>query len=141
MPVEPAPPPGTLGRTYQRGPLPLVPVDKHPRIGMLIVHVPQTLYENLEENVELRVTVHDINGNFEALQGYKDRKGDWHFESEPLYPWVPQIFDVVFEFVRIEIKEGVRNGRKYRQKFEYKERELGFRRVRLVPGRIVEVDF
>ncbi|RMG39379.1 MAG: hypothetical protein D6725_05275 [Planctomycetota bacterium] len=140
-PEQPLPPPGTLGRTYRRGPLRLVPVDKHPRIGMLIVHVPKSLYERLEENVELRVTVHDVNGNFKPLEGYKDRKGDWHFESDPLYPWVPQIYDVVFEYVRIEIKEGVRNGRKYRQRFEFKDSELGYRRVRLVPGRIVEVDF
>src|SRR5690606_35999670 len=41
-PIVDGPPPGTLGRTY-RVPTVRIPVDKHPRVGMLDVYLPRDL--------------------------------------------------------------------------------------------------
>ena len=71
----PAPPPGTLGRTYRQLSRP-IPAQEHPRTGMLEVRgVPAGAH----------VTVNGMNG-------YRGTNGVWYFKTErPLIPCVPFI--------------------------------------------------
>lgn len=99
-----APPPGTLGRTYQRRSQ-LIDEKKHPRVGIVEVH--------LSENYDV------------SAKGLKSKwTGQvWQLESDPLLPGIPHIFDVKAEWG----PEG------------NKKREV--RTVRLIMGRIVDLDF
>ncbi len=138
-----APPPGTLGRTYRRMSYPL-PVDKHPRIGMLEVTISKEVEEMIaaqQPALELRVGARDIDGYFKPMKGYLGTDGIWHFESKPLYPGIPHIFDVNFDTVRKFTKVEVRYGRRYETMIEKKINDLGYRRIRLIPGRIVTLTF
>lgn len=100
-------PPGTLGQTYLRVSHP-VPLDKHPRTGMLAV----------KDNCNVPyLTV----GN---MGGVKMKNGIWLFEStRPLDPGACQI-------VRVEARETPQDVEPYATRF-----------VRLIPGRIVYLDF
>ncbi len=74
-----APPPGTLGRTYQRRST-LMPDDKHPRMAAVDVYLP--------ENVDV------------SARGLKSTwTGEvWRLEStEPLLPGVPHIYAIKAE--------------------------------------------
>ncbi|HUQ72173.1 MAG TPA: hypothetical protein VM165_21785 [Planctomycetaceae bacterium] len=74
-----APPPGTLGKTYQRRTT-LLPDEKHPRIGIVDVHVP--------ENVD--VTARGLKSKWTGQV--------WQLESEaPLLPGVPHIYAIKAE--------------------------------------------
>lgn len=100
-------PPGTIGQTYTRPSHP-VPVDEHPRTGMLAVRdhgrVPYLSVQN--------------------MGGIKMKSGIWLFESaRPLDPGACQI-------VRVEARETAQDIEPYSTKF-----------VRLIPGRIVYLDF
>lgn len=114
--AAPGPPPGTLGRTYQTRSWP-VPVDKHPRVGMIDVRV----------NGATDVIVQDINPyrTEDKLDGFRDAKDPnlWHFTSEPLYPGLPHIY-------RIEATLPGQEGPVADQRF-----------ARLIMGRIVQLTF
>lgn len=74
-----APPPGTLGKTYQRRTT-LLPDEKHPRIGIVDVHLPETA---------------DV-----TARGLKSKwTGEvWRLETEaPLLPGVPHIYAIKAE--------------------------------------------
>jgi hypothetical protein len=108
-----APPPGTLGRTYQLPSRP-VPADTHPRVAMLDIRVP-----GAEE-----VVVIDTNEFREEdyVEGYQDEKDPalWHFETKALSPGLPHVY-------RVESRRG--------------GKAQDVRYVRLVRGRILEVNF
>ena len=100
-------PSGTLGQTYTRVSHP-VPLDKHPRTGMLAVKDNGTV-------PYLSVGV---------MGGIKMKNGIWLFEStRPLDPGACQI-------VRVEARETPQDIEPYATRF-----------VRLIPGRIVYLDF
>ncbi len=112
---QPAPPPGTIGQTYQLPSRP-VPVEKHPRVGMIDVRITDAK----------DVIVHDMNPmrTEETIDGFRDAKDPniWHFETKPLYPGLDHIY-------RIQAK--VKNADGTEKKVE--------RYVRLIMGRVVEL--
>jgi hypothetical protein len=74
------PPPGTLGRTYQRRSA-LIPDDEHPRIGVVVVKLPE------QANVSARGMKVKWTGE------------EWRLESsQPLVPGVPHIYAVTAEW-------------------------------------------
>ena len=100
-------PPGTLGQTYTRVSHP-VPMDKHPRTGMLAV----------KDNGSIPYLSVGVMG------GFKMKNGIWLFEStRPLDVGACQI-------VRIEARETPQDIEPYATRF-----------VRLIPGRIVYLEF
>ena len=100
-------PPGTLGHTYTRVSTP-IPLDKHPRTGMLAV----------KDNATVPYLTVGIMG------GVKMKNGIWLFEStRPLDPGVCQI-------VRVEARQTPQDVEPFAKRF-----------VRLIPGRIVYLDF
>lgn len=110
------PPPGTLGQTYQRSSRP-VPVKKHPRTGMVDVHVVGASEVIVNDTNEFRTE--------DELDGWRDDKDPnvWHFASEPLYPGLPHIF-------RVEARFDGPTGSTSQVRY-----------IRLIMGRIVEVSF
>ncbi len=114
LPMTPdvGPPPGTLGQTYQR-PMKPIPVDKHPRISIIDVHAPGATSIKVYGTYEFRTK--------DGFVGFQDRKDAsvWRFESEPLIPGISHIYRVVAKY-------GDTSQEKY---------------LRLVPGRIVTLDF
>ena len=113
----PAPPPGTLGQTFQLRSRP-VPVEKHPRVGMVDVYI-----EGAHE-----VIVHDMNeiSIEQTIEGFRDIYDDdlWHFESQPLYPGLEHIYRVQATFKNADGSE--------RKEARY---------IRLIMGRVVELKF
>ena len=106
LPLAPMPP-GTLGQTYSRPSHP-VPIDEHPRTGMLAVR---------ESGSIPFMSVHNMGG-------IKMKSGIWLFESKrPLDPGACQI-------VRVEARQTASDIEPYATRF-----------VRLIPGRIVYLDF
>lgn len=100
-------PPGTLGQTYSRVSHP-VPLDKHPRTGMLAV----------KDNGTVPFLTVGVMG------GVKMKNGIWLFEStRPLDPGACQI-------VRVEARQTPQDIEPYATRF-----------VRLIPGRIVYLEF
>ncbi|MEJ7593899.1 MAG: hypothetical protein WKF77_20360 [Planctomycetaceae bacterium] len=100
-------PRGTLGQTYTRVSHP-IPLDKHPRTGMLAVR---------DDGTVPYLTVG-------IMGGVKMKNGIWLFEStRPLDPGACQI-------VRVEARETPQDIEPYATRF-----------VRLIPGRIVYLDF
>lgn len=131
-------PPGTLGKTYMR-PTRMIDWDKHPRIGMLDVEVIDTLRAGLASDVKIKVTARDMYNNFKPLEGFRGDDGVWHFESDPLLTTVPNIYDVKFELVRERTVFEKRYGRVFEKTIEDNLGSLGTQRVRLIPGRIVDL--
>lgn len=131
-------PPGTLGKTYLR-PTRMIDWDKHPRVGQLDVEVLDTLRHGLRDDVYIKITSRDIYNHFEPLEGFLGEDDVWHFESEPLLPTVPHIYDVKFELVRERTEYERRYGRLFERVIEDKLGTLGVRRIRLIPGRIVDL--
>lgn len=109
---EVGPPPGTLGQTYQRPTRP-IPVDKHPRVSIVDVRASGATLIKVYGTNEFRTK--------DAISGFQDRRDAsvWRFESEPLVPGVPHIYRVDAHY-----------GESIQQKY-----------IRLVPGRIVTLDF
>ena len=109
-----APPPGTLGQTYQRSSRP-VPADKHPRAGMLDVRAPGAT----------DVVVYDVENyrSEDRVDGFRNQDDHtmWHFESKPLIPGLSHIYRVV-------VRRGP--GSNFEEKY-----------VRLIMGRVVSVEF
>ena len=107
-----APPPGTLGQTYQR-PMRPIPVDKHPRISIVDVRAPGATSVRVYGTYEYRTK--------DGFTGFQDRRDPaiWRLESEPLVPGIPHIYRVVAKY-----------GDTVQEKY-----------IRLVPGRIVTLDF
>lgn len=115
--ATPTPPPGTIGQTFKLPSRP-VPVEKHPRVGMLDVKIADAH----------NVIVHDMNAmrTEDTIDGFKDAKIEniWHFESKPLYPGLDHIYRVQATFKNDDGTE--RKAEKY---------------VRLIMGRVVELTF
>lgn len=109
---EVGPPPGTLGQTYQRPSRP-IPVDKHPRVSIVDVRASGATQVKVYGTNEFRTK--------DSIAGFQDRRNAavWRFESEPLVPGVPHIYRVDAHY-----------GDSIQQKY-----------IRLVPGRIVTLDF
>jgi len=100
-------PSGTLGHTYTRVSHP-IPLDKHPRTGMLAV----------KDNGTVPFLTVGVMG------GVKMKNGIWLFEStRPLDPGACQI-------VRVEARQTPQDVEPYASRF-----------VRLIPGRIVYLEF
>ena len=131
-------PPGTLGKTYMR-PTRMIDWDKHPRIGMLDVEVIDTLRAGLASDVKIKVTARDMYNYFKPLEGFRGDDGVWHFESDPLLTTVPNIYDVKFELIREQTVFEKRYGRVFERTVEENLGSLGTQRVRLIPGRIVDL--
>lgn len=131
------PPPGNLGRTY-RVPTRSIPVDKHPRIGMLEVVPPVHPDARKTEAGEIYVKL-----SATGMNAYLDDDDNrWHLETEhPMIPGNPLIFDVQAELVRVETVVETKWGKKYEKQIEKVLEHLGYRTVRLIPGRIVEIDW
>jgi hypothetical protein len=132
--------PGTLGLTYQRR-TKRTPADRHPRIGMVEITVSNATFRGLAAGEEIKITVEDEAGNFEELEGYFGDDDKWHFETKPLYPGIPQIFDATFEVVKTEIKSERKGDRTIGREIEKKVRDLGVRRFRMIPGRTVFLEY
>lgn len=132
--------PGTLGMTYQR-PTKRNPADIHPRIGRIEINVSDETFRSLAAGEEIKITVEDEAGYFEELEGYFGDDDKWHFESKPLYPGIPQIYDAKFEVVKTEMKKERKGDRIVEWEVEKKVRELGYRRMRLIPGRTVFMEY
>jgi hypothetical protein len=100
------PPPGTLGETYQRRTT-LIPDEKHPRIGMVDVHLPE----------DVDVTARGMKSKWTGRV--------WQLESEsPLLPGTPHIY-------AIKAEKTLPNG----------QRQVDVRWVRLIMGRVVDLEF
>lgn len=114
---NPLPPPGTIGKTFSLPSRP-VPVEQHPRVGMIDVRV-----EGAED-----VIVHDLNAmrTEETISGFRDAfdHSVWHFESKPLYPGLDHIYRVQATFKDAD-------GTETKQE----------RYVRLIMGRVVELTY
>lgn len=133
------PPPGTLGKTYMR-PARLVPWDKHPRTGMLDVEILDNLKQGLAHDVKIRVLAEDMYGNYKPLEGFRGEDGVWHLESDhPLLPTVPHIYNVRIELYRPFVVDEFRHGRRFQRVLDKDLGTLAVRRVRLIPGRIVDL--
>lgn len=107
------PPPGTLGRTYQLKSRP-IPTKMHPRTAMVDIRVPGAG----------EVLVHEMN-NFrteDLLEGFQDVYDPtiWHFQSEALLPGLSHIYRVEARFPDGRVDE---------------------RYIRLIRGRLVELEF
>lgn len=101
-----APPPGTLGRTYQR-PSRLVDDDQHPRFAAVEVHLPE----------EVDVSARGLKSKWTGKV--------WRLEAEtPLLPGVPHVY-------AIKAERRLSNG----------EKLVEYRWVRLIMGRIVDLEF
>jgi hypothetical protein len=101
-----APPPGTLGRTYQRRST-LIDDDKHPRMAAVDVHLPE----------EADVTARGLKARWTGSV--------WRLETEtPLLPGVPHIYAV-----KADRLPG------------HSDKTPEVRWVRLIPGRIVDLEF
>lgn len=102
-----APPPGTLGQTYQRLSHP-IPEDEHPRTAMLAVNDGGN-----REYLSIR-----------GMGGFRMKNGIWLFETNsPLVHGVENI-------VRVEARRTPEDVAPFESRF-----------VRLIPGRIVYLDF
>ncbi|HLQ44796.1 MAG TPA: hypothetical protein VK137_08720, partial [Planctomycetaceae bacterium] len=132
--------PGTLGLTYQL-PSKRIPADLHPRIGLIEITVSDKAFRSLVAGEEIKITVEDEAGNFPELEGYFGDDNKWHFESKPLYPGIPQIFDAKFEVVKTQMKRERKGDKMIEWEAETKVRDLGARRMRLIPGRTVFLNF
>ncbi|QDU38855.1 hypothetical protein Mal4_31870 [Maioricimonas rarisocia] len=110
-----APPPGTLGRTYRLRSRP-VPVEKHPRVAMIDVHVENAVDVTVRGTNDYRVE--------DTLDGFQDDDDPslWRFESKPLVPGLPHIYEVEVEYAT---PEGTTTSKQLY--------------VRLIMGRIVEL--
>lgn len=139
-PIDPkSPPPGTLGRTYLRQSR-MVPHDKHPRCGMLDVEIIDSVKAGLDPRIKIKIITRDIYNNFEPLEGFTGDDGIWHFESEPLLPTVPHIYDVRLELVEeIQTVEYMLGRPPITKISEKNHGTLAVKRVRLIPGRIVDL--
>lgn len=113
VPEAVAPPPGTLGRSYQI-PTRLVPADKHPRVAMLDVHVTGVDDVVVSSTNEYRED--------SDVKGYQDEEDPsvWHFETKPLVPGIPYVY-------KVETYKG-----KQVQEVRY---------VRMLRGRIIDLTF
>ena len=131
---------GTLGLTYQL-PSKRVNATKHPRDGLLQITVSDETFQSLPPGEEIKITVEDEAGHFDELEGYFGDDNKWHFKSEALYPGIPNIYDVTFESVRTDKKREKKGDKVIEIEFEKKMRDLGLRRVRLIPGRTVYLNF
>lgn len=118
----------------------MVPWDKHPRTGMVDVEVLDTLTQGLAHDVKVKVTTEDMYGNYKPLEGFRGENGVWHFETEhPLLPTVPHIYNVRVELIREVTVSEVRYGRTFYRVIEKTLGKLATRRIRLIPGRIVDL--
>lgn len=131
---------GTLGLTYQL-PSKRVNSKTHPRAGLLQITVNDETFQRLSAGEEIKVTVEDEAGHFDELEGFFGEDEKWHFESEPLYPGIPHVYDVTFEIVRTHKKTEYKGDKTIQIEVEKKVRDLGLRRVRLIPGRTVYLNF
>jgi hypothetical protein len=131
---------GTLGLTYQL-PSKNVNSTKHPRVGLLEISVHDDAFRSLNGTEEIKITVEDEAGHFDELEGYFGSDDKWHFESEPLYSGVPHIYDVKFEIVRTDKKRERKGDKTIEMEVEQKVRDIGLRRVRLIPGRTVQLSY
>ena len=75
------------------------------------------------------------------VEGYFGDDDKWHFESKPLMPGIPQIYDATFEVVKTEMKRERKYDKIVEWEVEKNVRDLGVRRVRLIPGRTVYLTF
>ena len=132
--------PGTLGLTYQV-PSRRIPAEQHPRIAQLVISVNEGTFDALADGEEVKITVADNAGHFDELEGYFGLDDKWHFESKPLYMTIPNIYDAAFEVVRMEKRKERKGDKIIEWEVEKKVRELGVRRFRLIPGRVVKVSF
>ena len=135
-----APPPGTLGRTYIKTSR-RVPWDKHPRTAMVEIEVDETVLSSVPQDLQLKISVQDVNEYLGPLNGFRGDDGKWHFESEPLLPGVPHIHRCNFEVVRLTTKVERLYGQRIETQSEEKIRDLGTRTIRLISGRIVDLKF
>ena len=131
-------PPGTLGRTYLRQSR-MVAHDKHPRIAGLDVEIVDNMKVGVDSSMKIKVTAKDIYNNFKPLEGYADEDGIWHFESAPLLPTVPHMYDVRVELYRETSKVEFAYGRQVLKTTEHALGAIAIKRVRLIPGRIVDL--
>ena len=110
----PAAPPGTLGRTYYRTSRE-IPAKKPPRVGMIDVQF---------NNPDAKISVYNTHPFREedSLEGRKNKKhpNHWIFESKPLVPGIPHIY-------RVESQDP--------------SGAVQVKYIRLVPGRIVDLQF
>lgn len=135
-----SPPPGTIGMTYQRPSRP-IPAEEHPRVGMLEIHVAPELTADPDARLRPKITVQDWRVNFKELEGYYGDDQLYHFESEPLIPGVPHIYHVKLDLIRIETSVERKWGRLIEREQEVVVRTVGYRTVRLIPGRIIELEW
>ncbi len=131
---------GTLGRTYQL-PSKRVNSTKHTRVGLLEISVSDDTFRHLAADEEIKVTVEDEAGHFDELEGFFGEDEKWHFESEPLYTGIPHIYDVKFEIVRTDKKREQKGDKMIVREIETKVRDIGIRRLRLIPGRTVYLNY
>ena len=110
------PPPGTIGRTYRMKSRP-VPVSMHPRAAIVDVRV--------KGASEVRVHGMNVYRTEDFLEGFQDhREPDmWHFQADPLMPGLKHIY-------RIEARFNGPEGPTMQERY-----------VRLIMGRVIEVEF
>lgn len=129
------PPPGTLGRTYRRLTRP-IPDDLHPRAGLLEIRIPEDVL-----NRELSVPDSTMSATARGMEGYLGDDGLWHLEAKELLPGIPHVYDIAFRVIRVEVQSERKYGRMVHRHVEIPIRHLGYRTVRLIPGRIVELTY
>lgn len=117
----------------------MIPHGKHPRISMLDVEVLDSVRAGLAPDVKIKVVARDMYNHFAPLKGYLGDDDVWHFESEPLLPTVPHIYDVRLELIREREEVERRYGREFVRTVEDNLGLLQMKRVRLVPGRIADL--
>ena len=108
---------------------------------MVEIEMSEEILSELEDSVEIKITVQDDKQNFKPLDGFRGDDGKWHFESDPLYPGIPHIYNCKFEMVRATTRVERIYGQMIETRVEEKVRDLGIRTIRLIPGRIVDLEF
>ncbi|WP_145365826.1 hypothetical protein [Stratiformator vulcanicus] len=133
-----APPPGTLGRSYFQK-TEAIPADEHPRMAILEVKVPSQYVPDPAPGVSTRVTLEDPRGRLPALEEkdiyYDEMRDAWVFETDPLWPGVPQIYRMRIEKVFYKEEQVRRYGRLVAQEVETGSEVVGEKFYRLIPGR------
>ncbi|QDT65683.1 hypothetical protein [Calycomorphotria hydatis] len=139
-----APPAGTLGVTYRRPSRP-IPADRHPRVAIFELAVPAEFVPDPARGVRTRVTLDDPTGQLEPIAEknyyYDERAGLWVFETDPLIPGRPHVWRVTVEKVYYENQDIRRYGRLVTEEVETDVEFVGARYMRLIPGRVVTMDW
>jgi len=110
---------------------------------MLEVTIPKRMIQSLDDDVVLKIEAYHTRNYFPPMTAAQSdhKRLLYTFETQPLIPGVPHVYDIRFTYVRRKlIRERTRYGREIERWEETPLKEAGVLRVRLIHGRIVRLD-